>query len=62
MAKYNIIRCHRHIVLADLWALAPPLCPFWDWLDELDGDTAQEMYDLHKEAVPLDYWEITEDE
>jgi hypothetical protein len=50
------IRCHRHIVLVDLWLSGPPLCSYHKWLDNLDGDTAQTMYDLHKEAVPLDYW------
>lgn len=53
----KVIRCHRHIILVDLWCSGPPLCSYYRWLDELDGDTAQMMYDLHREAVPLDYWE-----
>lgn len=52
----KIIRCHRHIVLHDLWCATPPTCDFYDWLDELDDETAQMMYELHKEAVPLYYW------
>ena len=36
--KGDVIRCHRHIVLYDLWCSGPPLCPFYDLLDELDRE------------------------
>jgi len=52
----EFVRCHRHIVLHDLWCIAP-ICDLFDFLDTLDGDTARTMYELHREAVPLDYWE-----
>ena len=52
----EFVRCHRHIVLHDLWCVAP-LCDLYDFLDDLDGAAAEMMYELHREAVPLDYWE-----
>ena len=52
----NLVSCHRHIVLHDLWRATPPEKDFSDWLDDLDNQTARIMYDTHKETTRLSYW------
>lgn len=49
-------RCHRHIVLQSVWSDTPPRCDLFDWLDELDGETAGLIYEAMRERVGLWYW------
>lgn len=56
-SRGHFARCHRHIILQAVWSDAPIRCDLFDWLDGLEGDTTQVIYEEMQGKVGMWYWE-----